>query len=39
MKEEHKIDVAHPWMEVGGFLALAEEEAQGVLWQLFLLTW
>ena len=38
-KEEHEIDVAHSWMEVGGFLALAEEEAQGLLQQVFLFTW
>ena len=38
MKEEHEIDVAHSWMEVGGFLALAEEEAHGLLWQVFLFT-
>ena len=38
-KEEHVIDVADSWMEVGGFLALAAEEAQGLLWQVFLFTW
>ena len=38
-EEEHKMDVACSWMEVGGFLALAEEGAQGLLWQLFLFTW
>ena len=38
-KEEHEIDVADSWMEVGGFLVLAEEEAQGLLQQLFLFTW
>ena len=25
MKEEHEMDVAHSWMEVGGFLALADK--------------
>ena len=38
-KEEHEIDVAHSWMEVGGLLALAEEEAQRLLWQVFPSTW
>ena len=38
-KEEHEIDVAHSWMEVGGFPTLAGEEAHGFLWQVFLFTW
>ena len=38
-KEEHEIDVAHSWMEVGAFPALAEEEAQGLLQQVFLFSW
>ena len=35
-KEEHKLVVACPWMQVGGFPALAEEEAQGLLHEVFL---
>ena len=38
-KEEHKIDVAQSWMKVAGFLALEEEEALGLLWQVFPFTW
>ena len=34
MKEEHEVDVASSWMVVG-VPALAEEEAQGLLHQVF----
>ena len=36
-KEEHEFGVAHSWMQVGGFLALAEEEMQGLLCEIFFL--
>ena len=35
MKEEHELGVAHSWMQVGGFPALAEEEVQGLLSEVF----
>ena len=35
-KEECELGVVHSWMEVGGVPALAEEEAQGLLFKLFL---
>ena len=35
-KEEYVIGVAHSWMQVGGFLALAEEEVQWLLCEVFL---
>ena len=35
-KEEHKVAVACFWMQVGGFLALAEEEVQGMLHEVSL---
>ena len=35
-KEEHELGVAHSWMEVGGFPALAEKEVQGLLHEVFL---
>ena len=38
VKEEHEVDVALSWMEVG-VLALAEKEAQGLLHQVFLFAW
>ena len=38
-EEEHEVGVACSWMEVGGFTVLAEEEAQGLLWQVYPFTW
>ena len=35
-QEEHKLDVAHSWIQVGGFAALAEEKVQGLLHEVFL---
>ena len=39
IKEEHEVGVAHSWKKAGGFPVLAEEETQGLLWQVFLFTW
>ena len=36
MKEEHELGVVKSWMEIGGILALAEEEAKGLLHELYL---
>ena len=36
MKEEHEVGVVCSWMQVGVFPALAEEEAQGLLREVFL---
>ena len=30
-KEDHELGVVKSWVEMGGLLALAEEEAQGLL--------
>ena len=38
-KEEHELGVVHSWMQVEGFPALAEEEAQGLLHEVFLFAW
>ena len=35
-KEEHEVDVAHSWMEVWVMPAMVDEEAQGLLHQIFL---
>ena len=41
MKEECELGVVKSWMEMGGILALAEEEAQGLLHEVypFYLVW
>ena len=35
-KEQYEIDWAHTWEKAGGVLALAENEAQSLLTQVFL---
>ena len=38
-KVEDEVDMAHSWMEVGGMTVMVEEEAQGLLHQIFLPAW
>ena len=38
-KEEHEVNMACSWMEVGGMPPLTEEDAQGLLHEVFLFAW